>query len=301
MKASKWTLIILAAVCLGPVAAVAAPRLAERHPELTDGILSQARLDALPEGDLLRADDLVVTAAMLDEQVSELPEAMREEAQSYQFYLLERMAMERILMREILGETDVEPDEEALQAKIRAYMLDAVGDVVVSDAEAAAFYEENRDMLPDLTLEQVGAEIKEYLKQQKQEEAWHEHVRDMGKRVSIVLNDTWIDAQIKRMQDNPVDNARAGDKPVLANFSAAWCAPCRMLKPIIQSVKEKYGDQVAILQLDTEEHQFLSSRFKVSSIPLLIFYDKDGNEVLRHTGVMEEEELVAQLKKLGVS
>ncbi len=115
------------------------------------------------------------------------------------------------------------------------------------------------------------------------------------------MNDAWTAAQVKRMRDNPVDNARACGKPTMVKFGAEWCGPCRMLKPIMKSVTDKYGDQVTILDLDTEEHQFLASRFKVSGIPLLIFYDKDGKEVFRHTGFMTEEDLVKQLKELGVT
>ena len=292
---------VLTSLCLLSFTATAQSRLDEAYPDLADGILAQARLDALPEGELMRSDNIVITVAMLDEKLENLPEAMREQAKSYLFFLLEGMAAESILMREVLGDVEAEPDEETTQTKFRAYMLNAVGEVVVDDAEVETFYKENQEMMSGMPLEQIRDSIEGHLKQQRQEAAWDAHMRSMGSRISIALNDAWIADQVKRMQDNPVDNARAAGKPTLVKFGAEWCGPCRMLKPILQSVKEQYGDQVTILDLDTEEHQFLASRFKVSGIPLLIFYDKDGKEVLRHTGFMAEEELVKQLKEIGAT
>ncbi len=300
-RVPKLILCAFTSLCLLSLTATALPRLDEAYPEFADGILAQARLDALPEGELLRADDVVVTVAMLEEKRENLPEAMREPANSYLLLLLESMASESILMREVLGDVEAEPDEEAMQSKFRAYMQATVGETVVTDAEVETFFKENPEMMSGMPLEQIRDSIEGHLKQKKQEDAWDEHMRTMGSRISIVLNDAWTAAQVKRMRDNPVDNARACGKPTMVKFGAEWCGPCRMLKPIMKSVTDKYGDQVTILDLDTEEHQFLASRFKVSGIPLLIFYDKDGKEVFRHTGFMTEEDLVKQLKELGVT
>ncbi len=296
-----FTLCVLASIAVVAAAAADLKRFDEVYPDFADNIFAEAHLDALPEGEVMRADDIVITAAMLDEDLSALPDGMRDQARGYQFYLLENMAMEKLLMREVLGDADAELEPQAMQNEFRAYMLDAVGEVAVSDAEVETFFEENRAMLPDMPLEQMRAGIEGHLMQQKQEEAWNAHVQRLGGRISIALNEDWTAAQIKQLKDNPVDKARTEGKPVMANFGAESCPACRVLKPVMASLRERFADQAAIIEVNLNEQQFLANRFNVSGIPLLVFYDKDGREAYRHTGAMSEQDIVKQLQELGVS
>lgn len=296
-----FMLIMLATGVFAPAAPAETARLSSAFPDLAQGILAEAKLETLPEGELLRAGDIVITKTMIDQQIAELPEEVRKQADMFLFHILESIAMEEILMREVFGEHRDETDEEKLQAVVTDYMLEVVGDIEVTDDEIETFYNENREMMPDISLEQLSSGIAGHLRQQKEETAWEEHIRGMGRRVPITLSEVWTTQQADRMKGNPVDRARASDKPVLVDFGADWCAVCRQLKPVIAAVEEKYGDQAAIVNIDVDEHQFLANRYGVSGIPLLIFFDKDGKEVFRHTGFMSEELIVERLKELGVS
>jgi thioredoxin len=67
-----------------------------------------------------------------------------------------------------------------------------------------------------------------------------------------------------------------GDKPVIIDFYADWCQPCKMVAPILEELKDEYGDKLDIFKVNTEEQKDLSAVFGVQSIPSLLFVPKEG-------------------------
>lgn len=83
-------------------------------------------------------------------------------------------------------------------------------------------------------------------------------------------------------------------KPVLVDFWAQWCAPCRMLTPVLETFA-KTQHSIMVAKLDTERNPLTTSRFQVFSIPTLILFE-GGREVKRLMGALSLQELEAQLK-----
>ena len=69
---------------------------------------------------------------------------------------------------------------------------------------------------------------------------------------------------------------------------------------ILKTLEEKYKDKANVIFIHVREEQILASRYGISSIPVQIFFDKDGKEVYRHMGFLSEEEIVRRLKEMGV-
>lgn len=67
-----------------------------------------------------------------------------------------------------------------------------------------------------------------------------------------------------------------GTRPAIIDFYADWCAPCRMVAPILEELKDEYGDKLEIYKIDTEAEQELSAMFGVRSIPSLLFVPVEG-------------------------
>lgn len=88
------------------------------------------------------------------------------------------------------------------------------------------------------------------------------------------------------------------DKPTLVDFYADWCQPCQMMKPILVELKEKMGDAVQIIKIDTEKNQELSAKLQIRSIPTLMIYQR-GEVKWRHSGVMNLKELESQIHKIA--
>lgn len=78
--------------------------------------------------------------------------------------------------------------------------------------------------------------------------------------------------------------------PVVVDFFATWCGPCRMLSPVLESVSEDYEDKVKFVKLDVDEASDIAKDYSVMSIPTLIFI-KNGEEVAKTVGALGAEAL----------
>lgn len=86
----------------------------------------------------------------------------------------------------------------------------------------------------------------------------------------------------------------------LVELGADFCAPCRVMKPILAKLEKAYNGRADIVIVDVVEHRSALSKFKVRAIPTLIFFDEDGKEVKRHLGIMEEKTIIRELDRMGV-
>ena len=76
--------------------------------------------------------------------------------------------------------------------------------------------------------------------------------------------------------ENNKDWKFEGEKPVIIDFYADWCQPCKIVGPILEELKEEYGDKLDIYKVNTEEQRDLSAVFGIQSIPSLLFVPKEG-------------------------
>ena len=80
------------------------------------------------------------------------------------------------------------------------------------------------------------------------------------------------------------------DKPVLVDFWAEWCGPCKAIAPPLDELAADYGDRLKVVKVDIDENQEMAQQFGIRSIPQLLVF-KDGNEVDRMVGVVPKKQL----------
>jgi thioredoxin 1 len=88
----------------------------------------------------------------------------------------------------------------------------------------------------------------------------------------------------------------ASERPVLVDFSAEWCGPCKMMPPILKQLKDAMGDKVTIIKIDIDKNPSAASAYKVQSVPTLMIF-KQGETKWRQSGVMQANQLQQVVEK----
>ncbi len=86
------------------------------------------------------------------------------------------------------------------------------------------------------------------------------------------------------------------DIPVLVDFSAEWCGPCKMMPPILKQVKNELGDKVRIIKIDVDKNQAIAQKLQVRNVPTLAIY-KNGQQRFRQAGVIQAPQLIQAIKQ----
>ena len=271
----------------------------DRYPGLTGGLLGSAALVPLGDETLLKTEDLTITHSQLMKDIENQEPGLREQMRKNLFFVLEQEAVRQILLGEarkagvVMGGGD---DRQVIQGLFAHHTRT----LTVSEDEARAFYAANKEMVGGAPFEQVVDGIRQYLLQDKKQQAVSAYIDSLGNTHQIRINEKWTEAQNRMALDNPVDQARRSGKPTMVEFGAAGCVPCDMMQPILDKLRKNHPDNLNVVFVHVREKQILAARYGIRSIPVQVFYDAAGKEVFRHVGFFAQNEVDRQLAAMGV-
>lgn len=251
-----------------------------------------------------------ITLAAFDSIFASLPPQIKEYFKDDKPGFLEELILRQLLLQEAnrkkmqeqpeyKATANQNPEEEE-QIMINLLLRELVVHVSISEQELKNFFDQYKDQLPNKDYESVREQLRPMAQEEKERQVAETYVNNLKSNAEITRNEKWIKEQKMFVADNPLIKALKLGQPVVADFGRGTCIPCKMMQPVLEKLEKEYEGKASILILDVGEYVPLARKYQIMMIPTQIFFDSAGKEVYRHQGFMPEEDIVAQLKKLGV-
>lgn len=94
---------------------------------------------------------------------------------------------------------------------------------------------------------------------------------------------------------NSFENILNSETPILVDFYADWCGPCKVLTPILKEVKQELEDSIKIIKIDVDKNQALAAKYQVRGVPTMILF-KNRKQVWRQSGVLQKNDIINIIK-----
>jgi len=265
---------------------------------------------------LAQVNDEKITVEQFNKELAKVePPLIRDTFREEPNNLLERIIVKTLLLQEA--------KKQGLSASVKTYkdaaknslspeesiLIEFIGKKFssppeVTREEVEGFYKMYKDRMGGKPLKEVAPAIEQYIREAKQQEGLRQFLEELRKNAKVNINQERlqkITAKPPEMNtEDDLKQALTSGKPVLVDFGANSCLPCRQMRPVLKEVGTEYSEKAKILVIDVYKYQNLAREYKVQLIPTLVFFDSKGKEVFRHVGILEKEKIVAKLKEIGM-
>jgi thioredoxin 1 len=255
-----------------------------------------------------------ITLAELNKELEKVGSPLKEMLKENPQQLLEGFIMNKVLLQEAKKQgltppvkTYKDTDKEALspeEALITELMKKKFSTPpTVTKEEIKTFYPLLKDRLGGQPLEKVSPIIEQLIRQFKQEEEMKQYIAELRSSAKVEIDQIRLQKIASKPPESNTEEelkkALAGGKPLLVDFGANSCLPCRELRPILKEISKEFVGKAEILVIDVYKYQRLAMEYKIAALPTLVFFDNKGKEVFRHPGAMNRDQIVAKLKEIG--
>jgi thioredoxin 1 len=265
---------------------------------------------------LARVNDEKITVEQFNKELAKVePPLIRDMFREEPNNLLERIVVKTILLQEA--------KKQGLSAPVKTYkdaaknplspeesmIVEFIGKKFSSPSEVTreeveGFYKMYKDRMEGKPLKEVTPAIEQYIREAKQQEALRQFIEELRKNAKVDINQERlqkITAKPPEMNtEDDLKQALTSGKPILVDFGANSCLPCRQMRPVLKEIGTEYSEKAKVLVIDVYKNQNLAREYKVLMLPTLVFFDSKGKEAFRNVGIMEKEKIVAKFKEIGM-
>lgn len=145
--------------------------------------------------------------------------------------------------------------------------------------------------------------IEQIIQEGKQQQAVEQFLKDLRSSGKVEIDQIRLKKIAAKPPESNTDEefkkALTSGRPLLVDFGANSCVPCRQMRPILKELEKEYTGKAGVLVIDVYKFQNLAREYRIQLIPTLIFFDAKGKEVFRQQGAMEKDKIIAKLKEVG--
>ncbi|HUL31673.1 MAG TPA: thioredoxin domain-containing protein [Thermodesulfobacteriota bacterium] len=265
---------------------------------------------------LARVNDDKITVEQFNKELAKVePALIREMLREEPNNLLEKMIVKTLLLQEAKKQgvsapvktykdvaTNPLPADESIIAEFFGKKFPSPPEVTHEEVEG--FYKMYKNRMEGKSLKEVAPAIEQYIREAKSREIVAQFLEEIRKNAKVEVSQ----AQLQKIVTKPPEmnteeelkQALASGKPVLVDFGANSCLPCRQMRPILKEIANEYSEKARILAIDVYKYQNLAKEYRVLMLPTLVFFDSKGKETFRTVGLMEKEKIVGKLKEIGM-
>jgi thioredoxin 1 len=265
---------------------------------------------------LARVNDEKITVEQFNKEIAKVePPLIRDMFREEPNNLLERMIVRILLLQEAKKQGVSAPaktykdaannplsPEESIIAGLIGKKFPSPPEVKPEEVEG--FYKMYKDRMEGKSLKEVAPSIEQYIREVKQQQVLAQFLEELRKNAKVDINQQRLEkiaAKPPEMNtEEDFKQALASGKPVLVDFGANSCLPCRQMRPVLKEIGTEYSEKAKVVVIDVYKYRNLARDYKILMLPTLVFFDSKGKEAFRNVGIMEKEKIVGKLKELGM-
>jgi len=253
-------------------------------------------------------NDRLITVAHFGREIAKVPAPYQDLFKEEPREFLDQLILKEILLQEarrrgLRSESGAQGEEADLFLIQSLLQKEVLEKIKVSKEEVEGVYRQHRDQMGKKSLPEMAPIIEFAIREAKGKEQVEEYVTSLKRNAKIEIDEKRLQAiSVPPPSTNTAEEfkkALQSGQPVLVDFGANSCAPCRQIRPILKELEKEYSGKARVLILDVYKYKELAREYRVQMIPTLIFFDKSGKEFFRHMGAWDKTSIEGKLKEAG--
>ncbi len=259
---------------------------------------------------LAQINTRTISVAQFGRELEKVPSPYKEMLQEEPKQFLDQLVLQEVLLQEaervgVKSDANAKPEEKDSSQIQNLLKKEVIDKVQVNKEEIEILYKEHQSKMGKKKLDEVAPILEELIRDAKGKEKIEEYITSLREKAKVEIDEKRLKDVTATAPDTNTseefNKAVKSGKPLLVDFGANNCVPCRQLRPILKDLAKEQMGKAEILIIDVYKFKSLAAEYKIQVVPTLIFFDKSGKEVYRHMGAWDKDSIVKKLTEIGAA